>query len=65
MGAPEWVAVVVGVFTIVSALAAAVRWMVKSYLHELVPNSGSSLKDKICRLEDRVDQIYLLLVERG
>jgi len=65
MGVNEWVAVAVGVMSIIGGLATAIKWMVKHYLHELVPNSGSSMKDKINKLESRVDEIYLLLVEKG
>ena len=65
MSVNEWAGVAVAVVTVIGGAAATVRWMVKHYLHELVPNSGSSMKDKINRLESRVDEIYLLLVERG
>lgn len=65
MTASEWASLAVAVFTIVAGIATAIRWMVKHYLHELVPNSGSSIKDKINRLETRVDEIYVLLVERS
>ena len=64
MTTADWAGVVVGILGVVSGFAGAIRWLVKSYLHELVPNSGSSIKDKINRLEQRVDEIYLLLVER-
>ena len=43
---------------------AGLRWVVRSFLRELVPNHGSSLHDKITRLESRVDEIYRLLAER-
>lgn len=62
MSAVDWAGVAVAVVTIVSGIAGAVRWMVKHYLHELVPNHGSSIKDKIDRLESRVDEIYTLLI---
>lgn len=65
MSANDWAGIAVAVVTIIGGAAATVRWMVKHYLHELVPNSGSSMKDKINRLESRVDEIYLLLVEKG
>ena len=60
----EWLGVSLAVVSLIVSFAGMVRWMVKHYLHELVPNSGSSLKDKIHKLEDRVDQIYLLLLDR-
>lgn len=65
MNANEWAGVAVAIVTVLGGITASIRWMVKHYLHELVPNSGSSLKDKVNRLETRVDEIYLLLVERG
>lgn len=65
MGPTEWLAIGVAVATLIGSFAAMVRWMVKYYLHELVPNSGSSLKDKVNKLESRVDEIYLLLIERN
>ena len=65
MNPTDWAAIVACVLSILSAFVAGVRWLVKSYLHELVPNSGSSLKDKVNKLEGRVDEIYLLLIERG
>lgn len=61
----DWAGLAVAVVTVLGGFTAAIRWLVKHYLHELVPNSGSSLKDKVTRLESRVDEIYLLLVNRG
>jgi hypothetical protein len=46
------------------ALLAAVRWLVKHYLNELKPNGGSSLKDSVQRLEDRIDDLYRLVAEK-
>lgn len=65
MSPSDWAGIAVAVVTVITGVAASVRWMVKHYLHELVPNSGSSIKDKVNRLESRVDEIYILLVERG
>jgi hypothetical protein len=65
MGPTEWAGIAVAVVTIVSGVAGAVRWLVKHYLHELVPNHGSSIKDKVNKLESRVDEIYLLLINKG
>lgn len=65
MAPTDWAAVIACVLSVLTAFVAGIRWLVKSYLHELVPNSGSSLKDKVNRLETRVDEIYMLLVERG
>lgn len=58
----DWAAFFVALFTLVGGLATAVRWMVKHYLSELKPNSGSSLKDQVNRLEDKVEQIMIILM---
>jgi hypothetical protein len=62
---PEnWAALAVSVMTIVIGFTAAIRWLVKHYLSELRPNSGSSLRDSVDRLEARVDRIYEILCEK-
>jgi hypothetical protein len=60
----DWAALAVSVFTIVAGFTAAVRWLVKHYLSELRPNSGSSLRDSVDRLEERVDRIYEMLLNK-
>jgi hypothetical protein len=64
MTANEWVGLSVGVCAIASTLLLALRWVIKSYLQELKPNSGSSMKDQLTRLEQRVDDLYSLIVKR-
>jgi hypothetical protein len=62
---PEnWTALAVSVMTIVVGFTTAIRWLVKHYLSELRPNSGSSLRDSVDRLEARVDRIYEILCEK-
>jgi len=51
----EWAGLAVAVFTLVAGFAGAVRWLVKHYLYELKPNGGSSLKDKVDALENKVE----------
>jgi len=64
MSVNDWAALAVAVTTLVAALATAVRWMVKHYLNELKPNSGSSLKDQVNRLETKVDTLYQILIQK-
>ena len=64
MTAQDWAALLVALVTILGSLAATVRWMVKNYLQELRPNSGSSLRDSVDRLEKRVDDIVRILLEK-
>jgi hypothetical protein len=65
MQAQDYATVAVAVMTIVGGFAAGVRWMVKHYLNELKPNSGSSLKDSVVRLERQVEEIYRILLSRN
>jgi hypothetical protein len=64
MSSTDWAGLAVAVATIVASFAGSVRWLVKHYLEELKPNGGGSVKDQVNRLEERVDQIYLLLCEK-
>jgi len=66
----DYATVAVSVMTIIGGFIAAVRWLVKHYLAELKPNSGTSMRDavninseRLDRVEQRVDQIYLILCE--
>ena len=64
MSPNELVAFGVGVCSIAGALLLALRWVIKSYLAELKPNSGSSIKDQINRFEQRVDDLFVLISKR-
>jgi hypothetical protein len=70
MSAAEWAGFAVAVMTLIAGFTAAIRWLVQHYLSELKPNSGSSMRDavninteRLDRVEQRVDQIYLILSE--
>jgi hypothetical protein len=60
----DYATVAVAVMTIFGGFVGAVKWMVKHYLNELKPNGGSSIKDSIKRLEDRIDDLYKLIAEK-
>ena len=62
MSATDWVAVSVGVISVLTSAAAGVRWLVKHYLAELKPNHGSSLNDRVVRIEQQIDRIYDILI---
>jgi hypothetical protein len=61
MSTNEWAGLAVATATIVASFAGSVRWLVKHYLTELKPNSGSSMRDSLDRLEKRVDSLYELV----
>ena len=64
MNPSSWAGLIVSIIAIVTAFSAAVRWLVKHYLYELKPNSGSSLKDSVIRLEEKVEVLYQILVTK-
>ena len=65
MEAQAWIALILGVMAILSALYAALRYLVKAILAELLPdnNGGHNLRGRVDRLEVKVDRIYELLIE--
>ena len=62
MQAQDYATVAVAVLTIIGGFVGAVKWLVKHYLNELKPNSGSSIKDSVSRLERQVEEIYRILL---
>jgi hypothetical protein len=65
MSATDWAALAVSITTLISFFIVAIRWLVKHYLFELRPNSGSSLRDSVDRLERQVEEIYRILLNRN
>ena len=61
MTAQDMAALAVAATTVIGSFIGSVRWLVKHYLAELKPNSGSSMRDQVNRLEARVDTIIALL----
>jgi hypothetical protein len=66
----EWVGFFSGVIAVLSGGLIGLRFLVKGWLNELRPNSGSSIKDavdridqKSSRLEKRVDDLFVLITK--
>jgi hypothetical protein len=53
-----------GLVAIQIQLVLLVKWLVKHYLSELIPNSGTSLKDQITRVEARQHEIYMYFMNK-
>jgi hypothetical protein len=60
----NWAGLIVSLIAIVGAFAGAVRWLVKHYLYELKPNSGTSMRDSVNRLEAQVEIILKILSKK-
>jgi hypothetical protein len=64
----EWAGFGAGVIAVLSGGLVGLRFLVKGWLNELRPNSGSSMKDAVdridqrsLRLEKRVDDLFVLI----
>jgi hypothetical protein len=60
----EWTAVGGLIIAVLTAVYSSTRFMVKSIMRELTPNSGKSLKDQVSRIETRLDTLILEMALR-
>ena len=63
MNPADWAGLAVAISTLIGALAMGVKHLTKHYLSELKPNGGSSIKDKVTHLEEKVDLLTDLVKE--
>jgi hypothetical protein len=61
MTAQDLAVVATAALTVIGSFIGSVKWLVKHYLNELKPNSGSSMRDQITALEARVETIIRIL----
>jgi hypothetical protein len=64
MSPAEWAGFGAGVMAVLSGGLIGLRFLVKGWLNELRPNGGSSMKDQLTRLEQRVDDLFTILSKR-
>ena len=66
MSAQDWAGFILTLISIIGAVGVVGRWIVKKYvediLSELKPNSGSSMKDQVTRLEDKMDKVFDMMI---
>lgn len=63
MSPADWAGLAVAVMTVVAGFVAAIRWLVKHYLNELKPNGGGSIKDKVDKLDEKVEFLTELVLQ--
>lgn len=61
----EWAGMGVAIATLISSFFFLVRYLVKSIMRELLPNGGNSMKDQVTRIEERLDRLYVIVVENS
>lgn len=59
----DWAGLILTCLTIFGILIGGVKFLVKHYLSELKPNSGSSVKDSVTRSELKIDKLYDMMFE--
>jgi hypothetical protein len=51
MSLQDYAAIAVAITTVLGGVAALLRFVIRHYLAELKPNSGSSMNDRLVRVE--------------
>lgn len=64
MSLDQWAGFGAGVIAVLSGGLIGLRFLVRGWLNELRPNGGSSMKDQLTRLEQRVDDLFVLISKR-
>jgi len=57
MDATQVIGLITSILALIIGLEIRIKSLVKQYLIELKPNSGSSLKDQVTRVEKKLDQL--------
>jgi hypothetical protein len=58
----DYATVAASIAATLAAIFAGLRFIVKAYLRELLPNSGKTLADRIMRIETRQNELMDLVV---
>jgi len=59
--ANDWAGLVLAIFSTLAIVVGGLRYLVRGWLWTLTPNGGSSLADRLARIETRQEQIMELL----
>ena len=66
MTVQNWATLVLTILSILSIVGVGMRWILRKYiseiLSELKPNHGSSIKDQVTRLEDKMDKVFDMMI---
>jgi hypothetical protein len=59
--ANDWAGLVLAIFSTLTIVVGGLRYLVRGWLWTLTPNGGSSLADRLARIETRQEQMMELL----
>lgn len=61
MTANDWAGLILAVASTLAIVVGGLRYLVRGWLWTLTPNGGSSLADRLARIETRQEQMMELL----
>lgn len=61
MTANDWAGLILAIASTLAIVVGGLRYLVRGWLWTLTPNGGSSLADRLARIETRQEQIMELL----
>jgi hypothetical protein len=59
--ANDWAGFILAIFSTFAIFVGGLRYLVRGWLWTLTPNGGSSLADRLARIETRQEDIFELL----
>jgi hypothetical protein len=57
----DWAGFILAIFSTIAVFVGGLRYLVRGWLWTLTPNGGSSLADRLARIETRQEQMMELL----
>lgn len=64
MDASSWAGLAAAVSAVLTSFFLGLRYLIKGWLWTLTPNSGSSLADRLARIETRQEELLRIVTER-
>jgi hypothetical protein len=64
MDAASWAGLAAAVSAILTSFFLGLRYLIKGWLWTLTPNAGSSLADRLARIETRQEELLRIVTDR-
>jgi len=64
MDAASWGGLAAAVTAVLTSFFMGLRYLIKGWLWTLTPNAGSSLADRLARIETRQEELLRIVIER-
>ena len=64
MDAASWAGLAPAVSAILTSFFLGLRYLIKGWLWTLTPNAGSSLADRLARIETRQEELLRIVTDR-